>query len=76
MAQVCSEHPDPSHDLLHIERVVAVARKLAIEEGAQLEVVIPAAYLHDCVYIAKTDSRRSMASTISADRAVELLNES
>ncbi len=73
MKQVCTENPDPSHDILHVERVVSVAKKLAREEGAKLEVVIPAAYLHDCVYISKTDARRSQASRISADHAMELL---
>jgi uncharacterized protein len=73
MKQVCAENPDPSHDILHVERVVNVAKKLAREEGAKLEVVIPAAYLHDCVYISKTDSRRTQASRISADHAMELL---
>jgi uncharacterized protein len=75
MSGVCAAHPDPTHDILHVERVVAVAKKLAHEEGAKLEVVVPAAYLHDCVYIAKTDSRRAHASTISADRALELLKD-
>lgn len=75
MKQVCDENPDPSHDIYHVERVVNLARKLAREEGARLEVVVPAAYLHDCVYISKTDSRRTQASRISADRALELLTE-
>jgi uncharacterized protein len=73
MAHLCAEHPDPSHDLLHVTRVVGLAKRLAEKEGAQLEVVVPAAYLHDCVYISKTDHRRKRASRISADRAVELL---
>jgi len=73
MKQVCDQNPDPSHDILHVTRVVALAKKLAEQEGAKLEVVVPAAYLHDCVYIAKTDSRRSEASRISADHAMELL---
>lgn len=75
MRQVCLENPDPSHDMLHVERVVGLARKLAAREGAILDVVVPAAYLHDCVYISKTDERRSKASRISADRAVELLQQ-
>lgn len=75
MKQVCDENPDPSHDIYHVERVVTLAKKLAREEGAKLEVVVPAAYLHDCVYISKADSRRTQASRISADRAMELLKE-
>ena len=40
---VDDEAGDAAHDLLHIERVVANARRLAEEEGARLEVVVPAA---------------------------------
>jgi uncharacterized protein len=73
MVQVCNESPDPSHDILHVQRVVALAKKLAITEKADLQVVIPSAYLHDCIYISKTDSRRKQASRISADFAIRLL---
>lgn len=73
MAKLCAEHPDPSHDMLHVRRVVETARRLAIEEGADLQIVIPAAYLHDCVYVSKADARRSQASRLSADHAIELL---
>lgn len=73
--EVDTQHSDPSHDVAHVERVVYWARKMAISSAAKLEVVIPAAYLHDCVYISKTDPRRSQASRLSADRAVELLGQ-
>lgn len=73
MSQLCDENPDPSHDILHVKRVVSLAKKLADLEGANLKIVVPAAYLHDCIYISKADSRRSQASKISADMAMELL---
>jgi uncharacterized protein len=66
---------DPSHDLLHIRRVVRMARLLAAEEGADADIVIPAAYFHDCVNVPKNDPRRSMASRLSADAAVEWLRD-
>jgi uncharacterized protein len=75
MRQVCAAHPDPSHDLLHVRRVVKVAKELAQQEGAQLEVVVPAAYLHDVVYISKADPRRSQASKLSAIEARAFLRE-
>ncbi len=75
MKDVCLAHPDPSHDLLHVKRVVRLARMLGEQEGADLEVVVPAAYLHDCVYISKSDPRRSQASRISAQEAVRYLRE-
>ncbi len=68
------EHKDPSHDVLHVDRVVNVAKIIGREMNANLNVIVPAAYLHDCVYISKTDTRRKEASRISADKAIELLS--
>ncbi len=64
---------DPSHDFLHIRRVVAAAVKFAVEEGADLNIVVPAAYFHDFVNVPKNDPRRSQASRLSADAAAEYL---
>ncbi len=64
---------DPSHDFLHISRVVANALKIAAEEGADLNVVLPAAYFHDFVTVPKNDPRRAQASRLSADAAKEYL---
>lgn len=73
MKSECEKHPDPAHDFLHVKRVVAQAKKMAVLENADLNVVVPAAYLHDVVVISKTDSRRKMASQLSADEAVLFL---
>lgn len=75
MVEVCAKHPDPSHDILHVDRVVRLAEKIGIAESADLDVVLPAAYLHDCVYISKADPRRREASSLSSARAVELLRQ-
>lgn len=64
---------DPSHDFLHIRRVVTAAVKFAREEGADLNVVLPAAYFHDFVNVPKNDPRRALASTLSGIAAVEYL---
>ncbi|WP_298440803.1 HD domain-containing protein [uncultured Ferrimonas sp.] len=66
---------DGAHDLSHIERVVVAAKQLAEAEGADLAVVLPAAWLHDVVLIDKRDPRRQQASQLSADKAVALLAE-
>jgi uncharacterized protein len=60
---------DPSHDILHIRRVVRMAMKLAGEEKADPEVVLPAAYFHDFVNVPKDDPRREQASRLSAEAA-------
>ena len=75
MFDLCRQHPDPSHDILHVERVVNLTRKMTNDLAADPNISIPAAYLHDAVYILKSDPRRSQASKLSADKAVELLQE-
>jgi uncharacterized protein len=66
---------DPAHDLLHIERVVAMAKRLARSEQARLEVVVPAAWLHDCVNVPKNHPNRSLASRLSAEEALRILSD-
>jgi len=66
---------DAAHDLAHVQRVVANARRFAEAEGADLAVVIPAAWLHDCVAVCKGSDQRSLASRLSADKAIELLRD-
>jgi uncharacterized protein len=64
---------DVAHDLEHIRRVVANAKHLAAAEGARLDVVVPAAWLHDCVVVPKDSPERARASRLAAHEAVRLL---
>jgi uncharacterized protein len=64
---------DPGHGLVHVRRVVATASRLCTEEGARGEIVLPAAWLHDCVHVAKDSPQRTNASRIAAARAIEFL---
>ncbi|MCG7532517.1 HD domain-containing protein [Psychrobium sp. MM17-31] len=66
---------DPAHDLAHIKRVVASGISLAQSEGAELAIVLPACWLHDCVNVPKDSPDRSKGSVFSADRAIEFLKE-
>lgn len=66
---------DAAHDLAHVQRVATWAERLADLEGADLEVVIPAAWLHDLVTVPKDSPSRSKASTLSAEAATEWLVE-
>ncbi len=66
---------DPAHDLNHFKRVVTMAKKLCAQENAISEVVIPSAWLHDLVIIPKNSPLRSQASKLSAEKAVDFLNE-
>src|SRR5512133_3769006 len=46
-ARIFYKHTDAVHDFSHIERVYAMAERLAVAEGADLEIVRAAALLHD-----------------------------
>lgn len=60
---------DPGHGLVHLRRVVGTAVALAAAEGARLDVVVPAAWLHDCVHVAKDSPDRRQASRLAATHA-------
>ena len=60
---------DPAHDLGHVRRVVAWSHRLAEAEGADLGVVVVAAWLHDLVTVAKDSPGRAQASQIAAEEA-------
>jgi uncharacterized protein len=64
---------DAAHDREHVRRVVANARDLAASSGANLDVVIPAAWLHDCVAIPKDSPQRPLASAMAATSASAFL---
>lgn len=64
---------DAAHDLNHVKRVVATAKQLCDEEQANPQVVVAAAYLHDCFTYPKDHPERKQSSAIAADKAVAFL---
>lgn len=64
---------DPAHDINHVRRVVKTAKDLCDKEGAKLEVVLPAAYLHDCFTFPKNHPERVSSSRVAAEKAEEFL---
>ncbi len=64
---------DSAHDVKHIRRVVKTAKLLCQQEGAIAEVVVPAAYLHDCFSYPKDHSKRAMSSQRAAEKALDFL---
>ena len=64
---------DMAHDLSHIKRVVAAAKQFGQQENANLNIIIPAAWLHDCVSLAKNHPQRQQASKMAGEKAVEFL---
>lgn len=65
---------DLAHDLLHVKRVVKLATLIAKKEKAELNVVLPAAWLHDCVSYPKNHPLRSQSSLHAADKAIQFLS--
>lgn len=64
---------DAAHDISHIKRVVKTAKALCANEQAKLEVVLPAAYLHDCFTFPKNHPDRAQSSQMAADKAISFL---
>lgn len=64
---------DGAHDLAHIRRVWANARRIAAGEGGDTGLLAAAVLLHDCVHVEKSSPLRSQASRLAAERAAQLL---
>lgn len=65
---------DSAHDLTHIFRVVNNAKQILEAESADAEIVIAAAWLHDCVVVPKDHPDRKKASMLAAEKAADFLS--
>lgn len=66
---------DLAHDLLHVKRVVKLATQIAQQTPANLNILLPAAWLHDCVSFPKNHALRSKSALYAANKAVEFLQQ-
>lgn len=66
---------DGAHDLAHLQRVWHNVRTLQAEEGGDLEALLAAVLLHDCVAIEKNSPLRSQASRLAAEKASAVLSD-
>ena len=73
LAFLPGDSTDGSHDLSHIHRVWMNVRRLQAKEGGDLEALLAATLLHDCVAVEKNSPLRSQASTLSANKAASIL---
>ncbi|WP_377706383.1 HD domain-containing protein [Pseudomonas protegens] len=73
LAFLPEDSTDGSHDLSHIHRVWMNVRRLQHKEGGDLEALLAATLLHDCVAVEKNSPLRSQASTLSANKAASIL---
>lgn len=67
---------DAAHDMTHVQRVVLWSKRIAEAEGGETAVIIPAAWLHDCVFVPKDSPDRKRASVMAARAAGAFLRES
>ncbi len=67
------EGRDPAHDFQHIMRVYKNAELIGRSEGADMEVLLPAALLHDLVVYPKGSGKTSKSADASADIAEKWL---
>ncbi|MDI6737170.1 MAG: HD domain-containing protein [Nanoarchaeota archaeon] len=64
---------DPSHDMEHAMRVLANVERIAKEEKADMDIIVPAALFHDIVNHPKNSPKANIAPDESADAARKLL---
>jgi uncharacterized protein len=66
---------DSGHGIDHVRRVVENAKRIGRAESANVEIYLPAAWLHDCVIVAKNSPQRRLASALAAQSAERFLAE-
>jgi len=64
---------DGAHDIAHLLRVWRNVQRIASAEGGDLELLLAATLLHDCVNVEKDSPLRAQASRLSAEKARGLL---
>lgn len=73
MAREAMIAADAAHGIEHVQRVVGNAIQLSHGASVNPWVILPAAWLHDCVSVPKNSPDRSRASSQAASHARELL---
>jgi uncharacterized protein len=66
---------DTAHYIYHVKRVVENAKIILSRHPADAEIVLPSAWLHDCVVLAKDHPNRKKASHMAAIKATDFLRE-
>jgi uncharacterized protein len=63
----------PAHDYLHVERVARVAKELATQEGARVDVAVTAALLHELWNYPKDHPDSARSGDVCASHAREVM---
>jgi uncharacterized protein len=69
-----SDARDGAHDSTHLLRVWRNVEKIVEEEGGDTEILLAATLLHDCIWVDKSSSERSIASRLAATKASHVLS--
>lgn len=64
---------DAGHGIDHVRRVVENAKKIGAAEKADPRIFLPAAWMHDCIAVAKNSPDRAQASTLASQAAKQFL---
>ena len=76
LAVLWQSQSDAAHDIAHLRRVWGNCQKIArAEGGADMQVLMAGAYLHDLVNLPKDAPNRREASRLSAEAAVAWLRD-
>jgi len=73
IAREAARPAEPAHDFGHVRRVAAGACAVAEAEGADLDIVLPAALLHELFSLPKDDPDSPRSGILCAGRAADAL---
>ena len=65
----------PAHDFLHVSRVTETARCIGLAEGAALDIVVPAALLHELFNYPKGHPQSHCSGEVCAEQAADVLRQ-
>jgi uncharacterized protein len=75
IAQEKQTKTDPSHDFQHVLRVLNLSLKIGVEEGADSEILIPAALFHDIIVYRKDSFNSKNEAQESSEFAKNILKK-
>jgi uncharacterized protein len=75
IAEERAKDAGPAHDFLHVLRVTENARRIGVAEGTRLDVVVPAALLHELFNHPKGHPESHRSGDICAEHAAIVLRE-
>jgi uncharacterized protein len=73
VAAVRAVAAEPAHDFLHVARVAESARTIAATEGANVEITVAAALLHELFNYPKDHPESARSGDVCAERAIDVL---